>query len=380
MEEKRSKLLITVFCIIFIIASITLILTYSHIKSSRKKENIANDTNSKIENETSIGETAETEEINLYDYKNPIIPEGFKKVETAIASWNLDENGCPVGWNNGLVIEDNDGNQFVWIPVKNINELKRKDGYYSGGKQDYVNNCKEADDVNSTVESKALYESIRKYKGFYIARYEAGIENELRKNVQDGTIKPLSKQDVYVWNKIRWGSAYDYALDGVQGSDKADGAVKVARSMYPNVEQLRTYNLPSDLTNTTGVISTLCYGIQWDLVIEFMEDVKNTYTNNKYVEDSTDMGWFGLNSKSKLQLTGTNLNGNESNCVKNIYDMAGNIYEWTMESYKDNYRIYRGGMYEMGNQKVSASTRGHSIPDGFGGYPYVGFRVALYLK
>ena len=53
---------------------------------------------------------------NKYQYNNPIIPEGFHKLETETASWNI-ENGVPKGWNNGLVIEDNRGNQFVWIPV-----------------------------------------------------------------------------------------------------------------------------------------------------------------------------------------------------------------------------------------------------------------------
>ena len=319
----------------------------------------------------------EDKDNNIYDYRNPIIPEGFKSVETESASWKLDEEGNPTGWDKGLVIEDDIGNQFVWIPVKDTDNLKRKDGFYANKEQNYVDSCKEADDDNSTVESKELYKSIKKYKGFYIARYEAGIEEQLKTHIQDGTIKPISKQNVHVWNKIRWGSAYGYALDGVQGNDREDGAVKVARSMYPNTEKLKTYYLPNDLTNDTGVISTLCYGVQWDLIMEFLNDIDNPYTKTKYVENSSNMGWYGVTT---LQLTGTNLNGNNSNCVKNIYDLAGNIHEWTMESYKDNYRIYRGGVYDAGDKDFSASTRGHCVPDGMGSYMYVGFRVALYLK
>ena len=51
-----------------------------------------------------------------------------------------------------------------------------------------------------------------------------------------------------------------------------------------------------------------------------------------------------------------------------------------MESYKSKYRIYRGGMYQMGNVSPSASMRAHAVPDIFSGSPYVGFRVALYIK
>lgn len=374
---KKYLYIISTIILILIIISIGI-----NIKNTKNKTdyNLSNVDSSTIQELLEKDNNENVEDNSIYDYRNPVIPKGFKSVETNYASWKLDEQGYPIGWDKGLVIEDDIGNQFVWIPVKDTNNITRKDGYYARKEQNYMNSCKEADDNNSTVESKELYKSIKKYKGFYIARYEAGIEDQFKRHIQDGTIKPLSKQNVYVWNRIRWGSAYGYALDGIQGDDRENGAVKVARSMYPNTERLKTYNLQNDLTNDTGVISTLCYGVQWDLTMDFISNIDNTYTKTKYIEDSSNMGWFGTNSKSTLQKTGTNLNGNNSNCVKNIYDLAGNIYEWTMESYKDNFRIYRGGMYEMGNKDISASTRGHCIPDGFGDYMYVGFRVALYLK
>lgn len=374
---KKYLYIISTIILILIIISIRI-----NIKNTKNKTdyNLSNVDSSTIQELLEKDNNENIEDNSIYNYRNPVIPKGFKSVETNYASWKLDEQGYPIGWDKGLVIEDDIGNQFVWIPVKDTNNITRKDGYYARKEQNYMNSCKEADDNNSTVESKELYKSIKKYKGFYIARYEAGIEDQFKRHIQDGTIKPLSKQNVYVWNRIRWGSAYGYALDGIQGDDRENGAVKVARSMYPNTERLKTYNLQNDLTNDTGVISTLCYGVQWDLTMDFISNIDNTYTKTKYIEDSSNMGWFGTNSKSTLQKTGTNLNGNNSNCVKNIYDLAGNIYEWTMESYKDNFRIYRGGMYEMGNKDISASTRGHCIPDGFGDYMYVGFRVALYLK
>ncbi len=366
-------------CLVIVLSSIAI--GVAVIKNSKNKTNSEQNKNSIVKQMSTDNGVEEDKEMvrdnSVYDYRNPVIPKGFRTVETELASWKLDEDGNPIGWDKGLVIEDDIGNQFVWIPVKDTSNIKRKDGFYEKKEQNYVNSCKEADDNNSTVESSELYKSIKKYRGFYIARYEAGIEDQLKRNIQDGTIKPISKQNVYVWNYIRWGSAYGYALDGVQGDDRENGAVKVARSMYPNTDKLKTYNLPNDLTNDTGVISTLCYGVQWDLTMDFLDDVYNTYSHTKYVENSSGMGWYGT---TKLQLTGTNLNSNNSNCVKNIYDLAGNIHEWTMESYKDKYRIYRGGLYDAGKNDFSASTRGHCVPDGLGSYMYVGFRVALYLK
>lgn len=58
----------------------------------------------------------------------------YLKVETESASWEL-ENGFPKGWNNGLVIEDEIGNQFVWIPnMKLTDEYLIK--YYKYTEQD----------------------------------------------------------------------------------------------------------------------------------------------------------------------------------------------------------------------------------------------------
>lgn len=336
---------------------------YNNYENELKNKNdyIAEDDTIKFEK---LKEFNNIKEIGKYNC--PTIPNGFKSIETENASWEINTDGSIKGWNNGLVIEDEIGNQFVWIPVKNTNDISRSDGYYNKKQQQYLTNTKEADYVNSTVESKKVYESIKKYQGFYIARYEAGIENQNNTTIQDGSIKPLSKFNVHVWNGIRWGSAYNYALDGIQGSDTANGAVKVARSMYPDVENLKEYGLPKNLTNNTGVISTLIYGVQWDLTIDFLSDIKNPISKDYYTKNSIYMG----NYEKGILNTGYY-------SVKNIYDMAGNVWEWTMESYKDKYRIYRGGKYDMGVSSFpSASTRAHLLPDKNWG----GFRIAIFIK
>jgi len=68
---------------------------------------------------------------------------------------------------------------------------------------------------------------------------------------------------------------------------------------------------------------------------------------------------------------------------KNIYDIAGNMYEWTMEAYSTNKRVARGGSYNMNggiNATNSAASRrqwGGGIADN--SWANVGFRVALYI-
>ena len=63
--------------------------------------------------------------------------------------------------------------------------------------------------------------------------------------------------------------------------------------------------------------------------------------------------------------------------VKNIYDLAGNVYEWTMEAFHTEYRVTRGGNWNVSATYAPASQRGNNNPDN--SYDSIGFRVALYL-
>ena len=185
--------------------------------------------------------------------------------------------------------------------------------------------------VNGTTESIAMYKSVKDNKGFYIARYEAGTEltdeqladysgspgwaaDELLE--QDGTIKPLSKAGLVPWAGVCFGgSVYDTASDGLPGDDTADGAVKISRGMYTKSE-------------SCGVTSTLCYGVQWDAVVQFTNDP----STRDYDVDGT------------IKKTG-------QHAVKNIYDLAGNLMELTMEG-SDQYRIARGGLFASTRERL----------------------------
>ena len=341
-----------------------------------------------------VGEKAEEDTtINGEEgaYNNPTIPKGFKAVDTETAKWN-DSNG----WQNGLVIEDatsdqvTQGSQFVWVPVQNYGDFHLIEGYSNNKLQTRLtatNPSREAganiegtkpglpnkkNTTNGTTESIAMYSSVNKYGGFYIARYEAGIngttesteDNAVDKQTQDGSVKPVSKQGVGVWNWIAWGGTRGETSpnDGLPGDDTKDGAVKVARSMYNNV-------YTGNKNTETNVKSTLCYGVQWDAVMNFIDNRYVNGTAEGYVKDSTGKG----NYTGNIAKTGDQ----ETYAVKNIYDMAGNVYEWTMEACGTDGRVGRGGCYYISGGDYPASNRSYNIPvysDNF-----VGFRVTLYL-
>ena len=287
-----------------------------------------------------------------------IIPVGF-----CVVNDNESENDYNT-IESGLVISDVEGddllntkkgNQFVWIPVEDYGKFKLIKGYSSGSLQS-LDLSKEAGDtdvegspllnnVKGTEESKAMYNSVKTNKGFYIARFEAGNPGT---TITDGTVKPLSQKGVSVWNNIPWGGTRaDKASDGLVGNDNADGAVKVARSMYTK-------------SSECGVNSTLCYGVQWDAVMNYID-------SNYYKQDGT-LTSFVANSTGKGNYSGSlvSTGAYEQN---HIFDLAGNVMEWTMEAFHTSDRVLCGGSYELDGSNYPASYRAFYCNPG-NSYPY----------
>ena len=297
--------------------------------------------------------------INLRYFDGVKIPEGFYYV-----GGTKDE---------GLVISDvqgddldnsKQGNQFVWVPVENFDDFKRE--HFGTDAQKWwgtfvtdmpsANNLYEpiADGIMEDTEVEKMYKSVKENKGFYVGRFEAGTTASSGTGIRGEVV---SKKGANVYNYIGFADTDDM-------TDETGGAVEVARGMY-NEEK------------GDSVTSTLTYGVQWDAIMRWMKDVPNL-TGGKYLQDSTGMGWYSDNaSGNSTHKTGIDLDGGK-NVVKNIYDLAGNAYEWTMESYSTNVRVTRGGGYDIVGSYGPASSRGNLSPsDTFDG---LGFRVALYLN
>ena len=271
-------------------------------------------------------------------YNNPIIPKGFAPVGnaqdstiTADAVW-----GSADGYQKGLVIQDGSGNQFVWIPVDGTTVKFER---YDFGKGLELSECSE------TVPTE-ISTSITNNGGFYIGRYEAGIaENMPQEELSSdssatygtGEYKPVSQQGAIVWNRIQWGDENNDETPG-------NGAVTVARSMYPVAD-----------TNY-GVASTLIYGTQWDTALKFI----GAYGGDaEYATNSAGKGnYSGTNGADDIASTSepAECGAREGFKQKNIYDMAGNVYEWTMEKCSTD-RVYRGGTYYASGSGYPASHR-----------------------
>lgn len=327
-----------------------------------------------------IGKTAENKTLKLTDSDGAIfyLPKGFKVSE------EIEEPKV----SSGIVIVDDtgdkqtNGSEFVWVPVENTTyeSFKEKfvsiNGYLYGSLD--LNFDKYKSGSGETEEYKKMCASIFKYGGFYIARYEAGVSdkmlnkltkadyieneeivNDTTEKFGKGNYKPVSKSGATIWTNIQWGGTFnEKASDGLAGNDEANGAVKVSRSMYKN--------------SKTTVRSNLCYGNQWDAVMGFLD---SNYFEGKCTPESVILkSQVQSNYEITLEKSGFY---NEEN-TKNILDLCGNVFEWTMEGCQDKQRVIRGSGFSSLDDKYSMSSRAEFYPSDY--YNDLGFRVALYIN
>ena len=229
-------------------------------------------------------------------------------------------------YDTGLVISDKPGdtldasgtsmgNQFVWIPVANEAVLTRTNFDDNGqpttevpssGKN--VTDCSEpytAGYATEPSEYDTMRTQVLKYGGLYIGRFEAGINSEDLRKTYSTAQTVVVKRGVAPYNYVPWGKDMSDASE-IEGKS---GAVYLAKNFATQ-------------EGSTSITSTLCYGCQWDAMCRYIGDSQRTTP-----------------TKLEPELTGSV----STDVSKNIYDLAGNCYEWTMEAYDRIFRVGRGG-------------------------------------
>ena len=286
----------------------------------------------------------QTETIEDDNGKEVTIPKGFGVAEDS--NTVVDE---------GIVITDGT-NEFVWVPVDDpstmfiegtakLNGVGTTTNIYSKlkirdedteidttGKPGESEKVREPDvlsnydtdssyyktilDFDSTkemadsivAEYKAMSDSVKKYHGFYIGRYEL-----------TGTVDKPTEKAGKVLTASTAGNWYN---------------------LYKACQNV--------IKNNSDVKSTMIYGCQWDETCSWLE--KNGYDIN----DSSD--WGNYNSNRKETGSDPSYKANE------IFDLAGNLFEWTQEACSSNYRIARGGVFRDSGSSFPVSDRRLSLP------------------
>ena len=276
---------------------------------------------------------------------------------------------------NGLVIKDTSGNEYVWIEVPKTakvyptaglkitnfteteytaieTDLHTYTNYYRNGTEFKDTYCSDettglTSDEYTALKQKML-KSVYKNGGFWVGRYEAGITTK-RIAEGDATIAPISKQGT-VENPV-----YPYT--------------------YVTCSQAQT--LTSKLSTGKSYTSSLMFGVQWDLVLKHIETKEvekgTALATIQTALRSNSSSWGNYNSSNAKQS-----GSSETYKKMNIYDLAGNEWEWTLEYTDKTYRpcARRGGSYIGRGYDFPASERAYGITtDSDGGF---GFRPSLF--
>ena len=318
---------------------------------------------------------------------NPTIPKNYIPIDTATSTWG-DGSTAPSkdSVKHGLVIKDEKNNEWVWVPVDSATlatmyeessdektlcgttgETAVKTKLYSStitiGKDSNTKTItrtepgttsspyyREPDLVvgsnglsydakdtyyktilgkNGTKEElaqlfvedyKEMIESIQKYGGFYIGRYELS-EAGVQKNQPTLT-------------NTNWYNLYNACKDTkLQASDKVK----------------------------TGMI----WGCQWDVTCNFIankgeqKSITDSRTWGNYNDSEGDAKVIVTENGTETNKYGTKQNTGYSEYWKanNIYDLAGNCFEWTQEAGYTHYRAVRGGNYSYSGSSNPGSNR-----------------------
>ena len=280
------------------------------------------------------------------------IPEGFR-ISTDSASTVQ----------GGVVIEDKDRNQFVWVPVATLADYKRT-AYSTNIETEETDNTTNSvkikyDSIDDHYFTEALPEdektSVERYKGFYIGRYEAGDK--------ESTVAKTLRSSKDVTKTV---------------------TIKANQATYNYVTKTQAVSLAEGFATKQGykAKTKLVSSYAWDTTIAFLQKVNSDYGSSSKEGNYRDTTFSYTDitgaSKTKARSSYVLVPTGQTTPVCNIYDMGGNVFEWTTEScsYTNTPYALRGGFYYNFFAINPAGSRNGSSDSAIDS---IGFRLTLFM-
>ena len=203
--------------------------------------------------------------------------------------------------------------------------------------------------------------SVTTYNGFYIGRYEAGDKNSTEASTPALRTSSSSKS-----NKI---------------------SIKAGQVPYNYVTRTQAKSLAEGFKTQQNYSSTiktkLVSSYAWDTAIAFLQKVNSDYGSSSEEGNYRDTTFSYTDITGASQTKASNsqvlVPTGQTTPVCNIYDMGGNVWEWTTESRSDDastpYTIRGASSYNSFTDEPA----GGRYYDSGNADDNVGFRIALFM-
>ncbi len=312
---------------------------------------------------------------------NPTIPAGYVPINTATSNWG-DGSSAPTqdSVDHGLVIKDDNNNEWVWIPVPDVTVMCN-----TKNETEYILSGTSGDNAIKTK----LYSKSEIISGITRNNPEdAGTSEYSEPNLLVGNGTDFDADNEYYGNILGelgtkemlanvFVSEYKDMIESVEKYggfyigryELSDEGVKKDKEVLVNKNWYDLYTACGDATKLQAsqkVKTQMIWGCQWDVVCDFIankgdkKDITDSRSWGNY-NDSIEPANTGNYQKTQKKNTGSNENWK----ANNIYDLAGNCSEWTREAYGNEGRAIRSGNYNGygKNSETPAISRIYDNPD-----------------
>ena len=334
---------------------------------------------------------------------NPTIPKNYIPIDTATSTWG-DGSTAPSqdSVDHGLVIKDEQDNEWVWVPVDKGTLATM---YEESSDEKTLCGTTGETAVKTKLYSKTI--TIGKDSNTKtITRTEPGItnyrepdlvvgSNGLSYDAQDtyyktilgetGTKEQLAQLFVDEY-KAMIESVSKYGGFYIGRYELSEAGVQKDKATLTSTNWYNLYKKCTELKASDKVKTQMIWGCQWDVTMNWLIS-SGAKTSNEVNTDSSSWGNYkGTSVKANDRTTVLKASGDEQKLntgvttftiANNIYDLAGNCWEWTQEALSTNYRSDRGGGYSDYGSVGPASYR---VDDGPGNVSYSFVRFSSHFN
>ena len=323
---------------------------------------------------------------------NPTIPKNYIPIDTATSTWG-DGSTAPSqdSVKHGLVIKDEKNNEWVWVPVDSATlatmyeessdektlcgttgETAVKTKLYS--KTITIGTDTNKETMTKTTPGTTNYREPDLVVGSNGLSYDA--KEEYYKTILGFDSKEkMAEAFVSDYNKMiesikKYGGFYIGRYELSEAGVKKDQPTLISTNWYNLYKECKSLNA-SDKVETRMI-----WGCQWDVTMNWLIS-SGAKTNDEVNKDSSSWGnYYNTSVKAddgtkeiKASKTPSVLNTGVTTftMANNIYDLAGNCWELTQEASYTNLRANRGGCYNNVGSGNPASNFGSDYPGSDGG-------------